>query len=217
MRERGGRWAIEYEHPAAEAFKLNHPEATTFCANCSVILTRAMHNAGAKDDCDACEEVWSPSCMHPSRSTLQAQEPNTSFDAIRSGSHPLQWAEAQGHQQPVRARLFFAIDPLGRHQGWITSGTGCKGSGATWARGWGVQAVQQAEGMAADTAASLPLPGQVDMIVGGPPCQGYSGMNRFNKRNWSMVQNSMVCVTAAHQRGCPPWIQRRPSHNIVVQ
>lgn len=43
-----------------------------------------------------------------------------------------------------------------------------------------------------ETAGALPLPGQVDMIVGGPPCQGYSGMNRFNKRNWSMVQNSMV-------------------------
>lgn len=53
----GRRWAIEYEHPAAEAFKLNHPEASTFCANCSVILTRAMHNAGAEGDCDACEEV----------------------------------------------------------------------------------------------------------------------------------------------------------------
>lgn len=46
--------------------------------------------------------------------------------------------------------------------------------------------------MDAETAGALPLPGQVDMIVGGPPCQGYSGMNRFNKRNWSMVQNSMV-------------------------
>ncbi|PSC75867.1 DNA (cytosine-5)-methyltransferase 1-like [Micractinium conductrix] len=40
--------------------------------------------------------------------------------------------------------------------------------------------------------AALPLPGQVDFICGGPPCQGYSGMNRFNKGNWSMVQNSMV-------------------------
>ena len=41
-------------------------------------------------------------------------------------------------------------------------------------------------------ADELPAPGQVDFIVGGPPCQGYSGMNRFNKGNWSMVQNSMV-------------------------
>lgn len=51
------RWAIEYEHPAAEAFKLNHPRAATFTANCSVVLTRAMLNAGARADCDACEEV----------------------------------------------------------------------------------------------------------------------------------------------------------------
>jgi DNA (cytosine-5)-methyltransferase 1 len=32
------KWAIEYEHPAAEAFKLNHPEADVFCENCNVIL-----------------------------------------------------------------------------------------------------------------------------------------------------------------------------------
>lgn len=25
----------------------------------------------------------------------------------------------------------------------------------------------------------LPLPGEVDMIMGGPPCQPYSGANRF--------------------------------------
>ncbi len=30
--------------------------------------------------------------------------------------------------------------------------------------------------------------GEVEFIMGGPPCQGYSGMNRFNKGNWSMVQ-----------------------------
>ena len=46
--------------------------------------------------------------------------------------------------------------------------------------------------MDAADAGALPRPGQVDVIVGGPPCQGYSGMNRFNKGNWSMVQNSMV-------------------------
>ncbi len=32
-------------------------QAATFCANCNVILARAMQNAGAGDDLDACEEV----------------------------------------------------------------------------------------------------------------------------------------------------------------
>jgi len=51
------KWAIEYEHPAAEAFKLNHPEAHVMCNNCNVILTAAMHKAGLQDICKASPEV----------------------------------------------------------------------------------------------------------------------------------------------------------------
>jgi len=61
------KWAIEYEHPAAEAFKLNHPEAHVMCNNCNVILTAAMHKAGLQDICKASPEVscWShsPVCV----------------------------------------------------------------------------------------------------------------------------------------------------------
>ncbi|XP_039140950.1 DNA (cytosine-5)-methyltransferase 1B-like isoform X2 [Dioscorea cayenensis subsp. rotundata] len=39
---------------------------------------------------------------------------------------------------------------------------------------------------------NLPLPGQVDFINGGPPCQGFSGMNRFNQGIWSKVQCEMI-------------------------
>ncbi|XP_077231680.1 DNA (cytosine-5)-methyltransferase 1B-like isoform X2 [Tasmannia lanceolata] len=39
---------------------------------------------------------------------------------------------------------------------------------------------------------SLPMPGQVDFINGGPPCQGFSGMNRFNQSTWSKVQCEMI-------------------------
>lgn len=39
---------------------------------------------------------------------------------------------------------------------------------------------------------NLPLPGQVDFINGGPPCQGFSGMNRFNDSTWSKVQCEMI-------------------------
>ncbi|KAG8364016.1 hypothetical protein BUALT_Bualt19G0082400 [Buddleja alternifolia] len=39
---------------------------------------------------------------------------------------------------------------------------------------------------------NLPLPGEVDFINGGPPCQGFSGMNRFNQSTWSKVQCEMI-------------------------
>ena len=54
------------------------------------------------------------------------------------------------------------------------------------------ECVQEAEKLPADISERLPAPGEVDFICGGPPCQGYSGMNRFNKGTWSKVQNEMV-------------------------
>lgn len=103
------KWAIEYESPAADAFKLNNPEAAVFCNNCNVLLHAAMVKSGEENDCVASEE-----------------------------------------------------------------------------------AVEASKNLPAEDMAALPRPGEVDFICGGPPCQGYSGMNRFNKGNWSMVQNSMV-------------------------
>ncbi|CAF4881707.1 unnamed protein product [Pieris macdunnoughi] len=38
----------------------------------------------------------------------------------------------------------------------------------------------------------LPLKGEVELLCGGPPCQGFSGMNRFNSREYSNFKNSLV-------------------------
>nr|XP_023026505.1 DNA (cytosine-5)-methyltransferase 1-like [Leptinotarsa decemlineata] len=38
----------------------------------------------------------------------------------------------------------------------------------------------------------LPCKGDVEMLVGGPPCQGFSGMNRFNAGQYSLFKNSLV-------------------------
>ncbi|CAK8688847.1 unnamed protein product [Clavelina lepadiformis] len=38
----------------------------------------------------------------------------------------------------------------------------------------------------------LPQKGDVDLLCGGPPCQGFSGMNRFNSREYSRFKNSLV-------------------------
>ncbi|KAK1311398.1 DNA (cytosine-5)-methyltransferase 1B [Acorus calamus] len=103
------KWAIEYEEPAGEAFKLNHPEALVFINNCNVILRAIMDKCGDKDDCI---------------STAEADE----------------LAALLGEEK----------------------------------------------------ISSLPVPGQVDFINGGPPCQGFSGMNRFNQSTWSKVQCEMI-------------------------
>ena len=38
----------------------------------------------------------------------------------------------------------------------------------------------------------LPQKGEVELLCGGPPCQGFSGMNRFNSREYSQFKNSLV-------------------------
>ncbi|KAL2621227.1 hypothetical protein R1flu_001432 [Riccia fluitans] len=54
------------------------------------------------------------------------------------------------------------------------------------------EADELCEKMDKDKKAKLPLPGEVDFINGGPPCQGFSGMNRFNQSVWSKVQCEMI-------------------------
>ncbi|KAI3770449.1 hypothetical protein L6452_01583 [Arctium lappa] len=103
------KWAIEYEEPAGDAFKLNHPDALAFVHNCNVILRAIMTACGDTDDCI---------------STSEADE--------------------------LAAKL------------------------------------------EEDVIKNLPRPGQVDFINGGPPCQGFSGMNRFNQSTWSKVQCEMI-------------------------
>ncbi|KAL9229339.1 hypothetical protein vseg_004816 [Gypsophila vaccaria] len=54
------------------------------------------------------------------------------------------------------------------------------------------EALEEAKKLDEKEIHKLPRPGQVDFINGGPPCQGFSGMNRFNKSAWSKVQCEMI-------------------------
>ncbi|XP_014253428.1 DNA (cytosine-5)-methyltransferase 1-like [Cimex lectularius] len=43
-----------------------------------------------------------------------------------------------------------------------------------------------------DKGQKLPQKGEVELLCGGPPCQGFSGMNRFNSRQYSIFKNSLI-------------------------
>ncbi|OEL19493.1 DNA (cytosine-5)-methyltransferase 1A, partial [Dichanthelium oligosanthes] len=54
------------------------------------------------------------------------------------------------------------------------------------------EAAERASKLSDEKIKNLPVPGEVDFINGGPPCQGFSGMNRFNQSPWSKVQCEMI-------------------------
>ena len=44
----------------------------------------------------------------------------------------------------------------------------------------------------------LPLKGEVELLVGGPPCQGFSQMNRWNDGVYSKFKNSLIVSYLAY-------------------
>lgn len=44
------KWAIEFDKPAREAFRVNHPEAVVHINNCNVILRAIMDACGDSND-----------------------------------------------------------------------------------------------------------------------------------------------------------------------
>ncbi|XP_019171500.1 PREDICTED: DNA (cytosine-5)-methyltransferase 1-like [Ipomoea nil] len=105
------KWAIEFDQKAAEAFKLNHPDAFTLVQDCNVVLRDVMMANGDADDCIPFTEA---------SSTSSASKLN---DGVLS---------------------------------------------------------------------HLPKPGDVDFIVAGPPCQGFSVLNRYKKNSLSDEKRTMI-------------------------
>ena len=61
------------------------------------------------------------------------------------------------------------------------------------------EAVEQSDALPAALTASIPLPGEVQFICGGPPCQGFSGMNRFSGEKGSLWSKARPLTPATHR------------------
>eukprot|EP00112_Aurelia_sp_Birch-Aquarium-sp1_P017776 Seg416.8 transcript_id=Seg416.8/GoldUCD/mRNA.D3Y31 product="DNA methyltransferase 1" protein_id=Seg416.8/GoldUCD/D3Y31 len=110
-------WAIEKEEPAAQAFRLNNPNAAVFTDDCNLLLQQVME--------------------------------------FLVGSQSLFAHRALGTDNECSKRFMFDLyDAL-------------------------IGKEYDANGQ------RLPQKGDVELLCGGPPCQGFSGMNRFNSREYS--------------------------------
>ncbi|KAJ4837570.1 hypothetical protein Tsubulata_038149 [Turnera subulata] len=133
-------------------------------------------------------------------STVSGDSNGTSRKRKGKGKEGEDGAEIDKQLKPSQGNCLATLD--------IFAGCGGLSEGAASTR-WAIEAVMEKCGDADDCistpeagelAASLeekvihdlPVPGQVDFINGGPPCQGFSGMNRFNQSTWSKVQCEMI-------------------------
>ncbi|CAI5949593.1 unnamed protein product [Closterium sp. NIES-64] len=169
------RWAIEYEHPAAEAFQKNHPDAAVICANCNVVLRSMMEQAGQLGDCV---------------STPEADEAAAKMAEGEKGKLPLpgqvDFVNGGPPCQAERGKL-----PLPGQVDFVNGGPPCQVSRPQVAPTPPALVVRVGQTAEAESGELL-LPGQVEFVNGGPPCQGFSGMNRFNQNPWSKVQCEMI-------------------------
>lgn len=58
----------------------------------------------------------------------------------------------------------------------------------------------------------VPRPGEVGLLCGGPPCQGFSGMNRYSDGHNSAIKRSLLATYLRHVDGAAGASPRRPSH-----
>ncbi|MEW5305299.1 MAG: hypothetical protein WDW36_007850 [Sanguina aurantia] len=167
-------WAVDFDKAAMMSYKANHPETQTMEIGIDeyLELIRLYHklNERLKD--------WVPAC---------SGEPEYKFreilgvrlgDSARRGVSGQAKGQLQGVLKEGEVWLEFEVVPHGRNvSAWVKQSdmekTSLTGRGRVDVR------ADLARFMKKATAANLlPLPGQVDLVAGGPPCQGVSGLNR---------------------------------------
>ncbi|MEW5314140.1 MAG: hypothetical protein WDW38_005659 [Sanguina aurantia] len=192
-------WAVDFDKAAMMSYKANHPETQTMEIGIDeyLELIRLYHklNERLKDWVPACSgepeyktaqsrEILGVRLGHSARQTDVSHIPTRRSwvcglgDSARRGVSGQAKGQLQGVLKEGEVWLEFEVVPHGRNvSAWVKQSdmekTSLIGKGKVDVR------ADLARFMKKATAANLlPLPGQVDLVAGGPPCQGVSGLNR---------------------------------------
>ncbi|XP_071727434.1 DNA (cytosine-5)-methyltransferase CMT3-like [Rutidosis leptorrhynchoides] len=164
------RWAIDYHKSACDSLKLNHPE------------TEVRHTT-AEDFLELLKE-WEKLCKKYVLNDHDIIIPETSSEITES---PLLDDDVAPEEYEVASLVDICYgDPSMTGEHGLKFKVRWKGyddpSEDTWEL---IDGLSDCEGHIRDFVRSgykskiLPCPGDVDVICGGPPCQGISGYNRF--------------------------------------
>ncbi|KAK9736049.1 hypothetical protein RND81_04G246600 [Saponaria officinalis] len=175
------KWAVDLNKYACESLKLNHPE--TEVRNESV------------DDFLMLLKEWSKLCA--SYSLIESDDTHEVIDAMgEEDGDDAADDESDEEEEPNDDEVFEVEqiigicygDPKENNKAGLHFKVRWKGYGPeedTWEPVDGLGNCRKSIGVFVKNAfknRALPLPGDVDMICGGPPCQGLSGFNRFRNK-----------------------------------
>ncbi|KAL9233613.1 hypothetical protein vseg_008585 [Gypsophila vaccaria] len=174
------KWAVDINKYACESLKLNHPE--TEVRNESV------------DDFLMLLKEWSKLCA--SYSLIKSDDTHKVVDAMGvdegdDANDDDSEEEDSNDDEVFEVEQILGIcygDPKENQKAGLHFKVRWKGYGPdedTWEPVDGLGNCRESIGVFVKNAfknKALPLPGDVDMICGGPPCQGLSGFNRFRNK-----------------------------------
>jgi hypothetical protein len=174
------RWAVEFEQPMAEAFQVNNPAAAVFCDDCNVILTVRFQVAGWRAG------RWS---CRPSRVELQAlTQAALTLAPCLAITHRRRWPRLVRRMTATRAAQLWRLQTVRS----CVLKAGCNAVCTPHTKSECVSPplappparTVLSAALPAHQKEQLPRPGEVEFIMGGPPCQGFSGMNRCVRDVW---------------------------------
>ncbi|KAM0935713.1 putative DNA (cytosine-5-)-methyltransferase [Dioscorea sansibarensis] len=171
------KWAVDSDKAACESMKLNHPETQ-------------VRNESADDFLDLLKK-WKRLCKCYAVGIDKQRKPNLRASRVKKSILHAQDDSLMAFEEFEVSRLIDICygDPTNVGKRGLKFKVRWKGFGPsedTWEPIEGLSNCQDSirefviEGFKTKI---LPLPGEVDVVCGGPPCQGISGYNRFRNFN----------------------------------